>query len=830
MHYPSNPGGRRVALLTRTAAVAAALIAGSSVLHAQELIYQEGFNNDGSKANPARYTIAGGDVWELGRIFGDPPLASASSQRGPIYFAHNFDVSFVGIPNIPARRMLFSWRASNDTANTTEDFLKLWDSSVAWLLNGKKNATVIVSGDAAAIGGLADRLTAAGHSVLGDDTAKTDAQIEADADLFIHAGGDGSRFALVKKPVIVMNVSSDWDDMIVGSIGSDATFAPGLINIGAPGHPAAGGKTGSFAGFTGDHAMALAGRFLPEGSTTLATVNRTVPPSVVRLSDVDDMIAGSKQHDKTAGQLATLDINDGAAGNWPDDNAVPGGYAGNWGLRVQGKLAVSSPGTYRFALGTDDGARFQIDRDKNGFTSADNIIEDLGPHGHTLVYANVTFAAAGSYDFEVRAYNSGGGGDFELSTGSVPAAQIVDDDLASGYWEVLGTAGSTAPVQLSGAATATGYIATGANTETKEPLIVLMNGPTDNPPGAFYGGGPLTGFEGTGFFAGAGMNKFPYENGAPPRSVTLRPVSVAGKKDVKLTVALAAASIDFENDANDYLDIRVRPNGPASAPVTLAHFNGVENGRQPWLADDLDGNQRRLTREFADFTYNVPATATDLVVEFVAGSSWWNELLGFDYVRITAGAAAQPIAFSAPSLSADGIVLNWAGGSGPFLVQGKLNLNDAAWLDLKSTASRTATIPLASPIGFFRVVDGATKTVKLFRGSLDAAQENNNVISAATGTGLIALEGTTATYLVGYQGLTSGLAAAHLHGPAAAGANAGVKLGFVITAGTTSGVIAGQGTVDAATITALEAGNTYFNLHTANFGGGEIRGQVQLVP
>ena len=374
-------------------------------------------------------------------------------------------------------------------------------------------------------------------------------------------------------------------------------------------------------------ALAILGAFHPA----------TVPPSIVRLSDVDDMIAGTKQHAETVGTLDSLDISDGSRGNWPDDNPVPGGYSGTWGLRVQGKLAVSAPGTYRFALGSDNGARFQIDRDKNGFTVEDNIIEDFGPHNHTIVYANVTFDAADTYDFEVRAFNNGGAGDFELSVAIVPADDVLDDDLASGYWEVLGTLGSTAPVQLAGAATATGYIATGGSTETKEPLIVLMNGPTDTPPGAFYGGGPFIGFEGTGFFAGAAMNKFPYQNDTPPRSLTLRSVNVTGKTDVKLTVALAAAQIDFENDNNDYLDIIIFPNGADSVPITLASFHGVETGQQPWLADRLHGNQRRLTREFADFTYNIPATATDLIVQFVAGSTWWNEILAFDNVRITEG-------------------------------------------------------------------------------------------------------------------------------------------------------------------------------------------------
>jgi hypothetical protein len=123
----------------------------------------------------------------------------------------------------------------------------------------------------------------------------------------------------------------------------------------------------------------------------------------------------------------------------------------------------------------------------------------------------------------------------------------------------------------------------------------------------------------------------------PPRTLTLRPVNVTGKTNVKLTVALAAAQVDFENDNNDYLDIKIFPNGAGSTPITLASFHGVETGQQPWLADRLHGNQRRLTREFADFTYDIPATATDLIVQFEAGSTWWNEILAFDNVRITEG-------------------------------------------------------------------------------------------------------------------------------------------------------------------------------------------------
>jgi hypothetical protein len=49
--------------------------------------------------------------------------------------------------------------------------------------------------------------------------------------------------------------------------------------------------------------------------------------------------------------------------------------------------------------------------------------------------------------------------------------------------------------------------------------------------------------------------------------------------------------------------------------VTLAHFRGVVNAVQPGLADQKENFVRRLTKHFADFTYDVPPGATDLVVE-----------------------------------------------------------------------------------------------------------------------------------------------------------------------------------------------------------------------
>lgn len=629
---------------------------------AATLIYQEGFNDDGETNVPTRYTTTGRDVYEVPRIQAD---LTNFDQKGPIYWAHNFDVSYVGNPAIPARRMIFTWRTDPAEGAASPDLLQLFDSSINWLLNGKANATIVVYPDTASINELAAHLTAAGHTVVSDDPTTYPDEQDVPGDLFIQgptATANPSRFAMVPKPVIVMS-EPNYDDMLVGSIGAVATFDPGQVTIAAPGHPAAGGKTGSFNGFNlPAQPFGLVGSFLPPGATTLATVTRVIPPAVNNLADVDAMIAGTKQHEKTTNNTITdIDFSDGSSGSWFLDNGIPGGYAGNWGLRVQGQITVSTVGTYRFAVGSDDGARLQIDRDRNGFTATDTVIEDPGPHGHQVVYTNVSFTATGTYDFEVRSYNSGGGGSLEVSVANVPVP-VPDDALDSGYWEVLSQAG-TAPITLQSAATVTGYLATGANVQIQTPLIVLLNGPTDTPPGSFYDGGQFTGFEGTGFFGAAGLNKWAYPpETIPPgyRAVRLKSVNVAGRTNVKLTVALAGTVVDFED--SDFIDILVFTNGPASNPTTLAHFRGVQNAIQPWLADQRENYVRRLTRQFADFTYDIPAGATDLIVEFRVATSWWTEIAALDNVRITEGAIAAVPQITNIGKSGNSITITWING------------------------------------------------------------------------------------------------------------------------------------------------------------------------
>jgi hypothetical protein len=98
--------------------------------------------------------------------------------------------------------------------------------------------------------------------------------------------------------------------------------------------------------------------------------------------------------------------------------------------------------------------------------------------------------------------------------------------------------------------------------------------------------------------------------------------------------------------------------------------------------------------------------------------------------------------------------------------------------------------------------------------------------SAGTGTLTATLNTETNefTYHIEFSGLTGPVAAAHFHGPAAAGVNAKPQLPIKGTP--IASPIDGKATLTAEQAKDLLDGKWYFNLHTAANPGGEIRGQI----
>ena len=97
----------------------------------------------------------------------------------------------------------------------------------------------------------------------------------------------------------------------------------------------------------------------------------------------------------------------------------------------------------------------------------------------------------------------------------------------------------------------------------------------------------------------------------------------------------------------------------------------------------------------------------------------------------------------------------------------------------------------------------------------------------STGTGTVEASLDTATnvlsWTITYSGLTGPAVAAHFHGPADAGKNAGP---VVPIEGDLASPIKGTATISPEQAADLQAGKWYFNVHTAAHKDGEIRGQL----
>jgi hypothetical protein len=131
-----------------------------------------------------------------------------------------------------------------------------------------------------------------------------------------------------------------------------------------------------------------------------------------------------------------------------------------------------------------------------------------------------------------------------------------------------------------------------------------------------------------------------------------------------------------------------------------------------------------------------------------------------------------------------------------------------------------ATLALGAAVAFA----GSASAEKL-KAVLDAKSEVPANASAGTGTADIDYDAATKklSWKVTYSGLTGPATAAHFHGPAEAGKNAGV---MVPIPGIATSPAEGSATLTDAQASDLQAGKLYVNIHTAANPGGEIRGQV----
>jgi hypothetical protein len=97
--------------------------------------------------------------------------------------------------------------------------------------------------------------------------------------------------------------------------------------------------------------------------------------------------------------------------------------------------------------------------------------------------------------------------------------------------------------------------------------------------------------------------------------------------------------------------------------------------------------------------------------------------------------------------------------------------------------------------------------------------------AAAKGDAAVTYDTTSkqATWRISYSGLSGPPTAAHFHGPAQPGANAGVAVPIPNVA---TSPVQGSATLTDAQAEDLLAGRYYINIHTAANPAGEVRGQV----
>lgn len=131
-----------------------------------------------------------------------------------------------------------------------------------------------------------------------------------------------------------------------------------------------------------------------------------------------------------------------------------------------------------------------------------------------------------------------------------------------------------------------------------------------------------------------------------------------------------------------------------------------------------------------------------------------------------------------------------------------------------------------------------------FTATLNGAKEKPTAVNTpALGSATVTVNGATVTYTVSMNGLTGAPRLSHIHGPGDSTVAAGVLVNFPsittvttnagsITGTFTAADIVGQGGQPPITLDSLlalmRAGKTYVNVHTQQYGAGEIRGQ--LVP
>jgi hypothetical protein len=150
---------------------------------------------------------------------------------------------------------------------------------------------------------------------------------------------------------------------------------------------------------------------------------------------------------------------------------------------------------------------------------------------------------------------------------------------------------------------------------------------------------------------------------------------------------------------------------------------------------------------------------------------------------------------------------------------------------LKEHSEMRKNLFLMLTIGLFVFIFSTTASAQQkFTVSLNGVQENPPVNSPGKGSCVLTLDTaeTQITLSCTYSGLGSNASAAHIHTDGPVGVNGPVLFNLTGASATSGTLTLAPTAVTPAQVADLRAKRWYVNIHTTNFSGGEIRGQIKI--
>ena len=258
--------------------------------------------------------------------------------------------------------------------------------------------------------------------------------------------------------------------------------------------------------------------------------------------------------------------------------------------------------------------------------------------------------------------------------------------------------------------------------------------------------------------------------------------------------------------------VALQGSGTADAPHIVIYLNttGQSNVQFACNIRDIDGSADNAVQQ-VDVQYRVGSTGnyTSIAGGYIADATTGPSL----------ATLVTPLSLTLP-----------AAADNQALVEVRVITTNAAasdeWVGVDDISVTAGGGPTPTPTPTPSPVTGL-----LFRGNLSGNQEVPTNATTAIGSGTVVLNEaeTMITVNLNFSGLAAPASAAHIHGPAVRGVNAGVLFGLTGVPTATSGSIPQQTfAVTPTQVTQLKSGLFYFNVHNGTFPGGQIRAQIGL--